>query len=106
MINKWAIQAWFEIHNGIIDEKFLSNIYYTLHELDELKDSIYKIYFSSVTYDKQTYQVGKKFLVTPNTSVVEFVVHIQNALNKLEDKAYPIAAFEVFIIKIKKIDHE
>jgi hypothetical protein len=74
--------------------------------MNELKDSVFKIYFSSITYDKQTYQVGKKFLVTPDTTVIEFVCHIQNALNKLEDKAYPIAAFEVFIIKIKKIDHE
>lgn len=52
------------------------------------------------------YNVGKSFLVTPKSTVVDFVDHIFSALKNLDNNAYPIASFEVFIVNIKKVKHE
>lgn len=102
---EWAIYAWFNIDNKI-NINFLSNVYFTLCHLDALEGQIYRIYLSSVTFDNRMYNIGKSFLVTPKSTVVDFVDHILSALKNLDDNAYPIASFEVFIVNIKKVKHE
>lgn len=97
---KGFLHVWFNIDSDV-DIEFLSNIYYSLETIDYIKNSSHRIYLSTVSVDGDMYSIGSSFLVSPKTTVVEFVEFILEALENLDDKAYPIEQFEFFIIKIR-----
>lgn len=59
-VKKWAIIVWFEINNSDMGINFLANVFYNLHNMEELKDSVFKIYFSSKPYGLRNISSGSK----------------------------------------------